>query len=129
MGRRRLLVAGLRGRPYGDRGQLAVEFAGLLPVVLVTIAVLWQAALTGYAFVLAGNAADRAARAAATGEACGQAGREHLPGGWTARISCGRDGDMVRAEVAVRVPVLFPGGADFPLEISGRAGAAREARP
>ncbi|WP_371258623.1 pilus assembly protein, partial [Streptomyces sp. CC53] len=112
---------------------LAVEFAGMAPAILVTVVVLWQAALTGYAFVVSGNVADKAARAAATvdsgggrGAACRQSGGENLPDGWTARIDCTVDGDMVRADVGVRVPVLFPGGVDFPLEIRGRAAAAKE---
>ncbi|MFE1297384.1 hypothetical protein [Streptomyces sp. NPDC058731] len=116
-----------------DRGQVVIEFTSMVPVILVTIALLWQAVLTGYAFVLAGNAADKAARAGATADAgesrdraCQRAGREDLPGGWTARIDCRTDGDMFEAETHVDVPVLFPGGIDFPLTITSKAAAAKE---
>ncbi|WP_236240189.1 TadE/TadG family type IV pilus assembly protein [Streptomyces sp. CC228A] len=124
----------VRDRRHADRGQLAVEFAGMVPTILVTMAVLWQCALTGYAFVLSGNVADKAVRAGATADtwresrdqACERGGREDLPGGWTARIDCRADGDMVTADVEVRVPVLFPGGVDFDLGIDSRSSAVKE---
>ena len=81
----------------GDQGALTVEFAGMAPIVLVTLALLWQCVLIGYTFSLAGNAADEAARAAtgaaAYGDpqgACETAAREHLPAKWRApsSISC-----------------------------------------
>ncbi|MCG3041516.1 TadE/TadG family type IV pilus assembly protein [Streptomyces fenghuangensis] len=120
--------------PRDDRGQVAVEFASMAPIILVTLVLLWQAALVGYAFSLAGNAADKAVRAGATtdtwrqsrNQACDRAGREDLPDTWTATIRCYEDGDMVEAVVRVKVPVLFPGGVDFPLWISGRTAAAKE---
>ncbi|MEV5984526.1 pilus assembly protein [Streptomyces sp. NPDC052051] len=114
---------------------MTIEFTTMAPIILVTIALLWQAALTGYAFVLAGNAADKAARAGATADglspdqACRRAGREDLPGGWSADIGCHAEGDMVKVDVGVRVPVLFPGGVNFPLRITSRAAAPRESRP
>ncbi|MFF9816236.1 hypothetical protein [Streptomyces sp. NPDC014006] len=113
---------------------MAIEFTSMAPIILVTIVLLWQAALTGYAFVLAGNVADKAARAGATADtvqespdqACRRAGREDLPGGWTARIDCRPDGDMFLVEAHVDVPVLFPGGMNFPLTITSKAAAAKE---
>ena len=109
---------------------MTIEFTSMAPIILVTIVLLWQAALTGYAFVLAGNVADKAARAGATADtgldaACGRAGRENLPGGWNAQISCYPDGDMVKADVTVDVPLLFPGGVNFP-GIRSKAAAAKE---
>nr|WP_240205014.1 hypothetical protein [Streptomyces tsukubensis] len=64
-------------------------------MILLTIGLLWQAALTGYTFSLAGNAADEAARAGAVGggSACADAARRTLPGNWQgAEISCRADG-------------------------------------
>ncbi|MER7398011.1 TadE/TadG family type IV pilus assembly protein, partial [Streptomyces sp. NPDC000151] len=49
-----------------DRGQVAVEFLGMLPLILVTLVLLWQCALVGFTYTLAGNAADQAARAGAS---------------------------------------------------------------
>ncbi|MGW9435848.1 TadE family protein [Streptomyces sp. NPDC055607] len=118
-----------RDRVHDDRGQLSVEFTGTLPLILLTLAVLWQCALVGYTFVLAGNAADRGVRAAAasgdTGD-CDSVGREDLPQEWHATISCSSGGDLVTATVSVPVPILFPGGPSLPISVDGRAAAAKE---
>ena len=88
--------APLRAR-LDDRGQVTVEFTGMVPLILVTLALLWQVVLVGYTFTLAGDAADeaRAATAAhAGGErpgGCAAAARERAAGRlagrrtWTAR--------------------------------------------
>jgi hypothetical protein len=99
-----------------DRGQSVIEFTGMVPIILVTLAVLWQSALVGYTFVLAGNAADK-----------GVAAEEDLTGGWSATVDCGPDGDLYTAEVALEVPLLFP-GVNLPITVEGRAGAATEWR-
>lgn len=129
------------GRPSGgsrprlpragdDSGQAAVEFTGTLPVILVTLALLWQAALIGYTFSLAGNAADKAARAGAVGgpAACREALREDLPGAWDAAADCPPPGGegLYRVSVRVSVPVLFPGAVNFPFEVPAEAAATAE---
>lgn len=118
-------------RLRGDRGQSVIEFTGMVPIILVTMVLLWQAALVGYTFVLAGNAADKAARAgtATDGDlnaACNRAGQEDMPGSWSYRISCGQDGDLVKAEADLEVPLLFPGAFNLPITVPGRAAAATE---
>ncbi|MFV0128069.1 TadE/TadG family type IV pilus assembly protein [Streptomyces sp. HMX112] len=113
---------------WGDRGQAAVEFTGMVPVVLGTCVLLWQAALVGYTYSLAGNAADEAARVGAVSGAgaCQAAAQQHLPTAWTAQTSCADGGaDLYRAEVSLPVPVLFP-GFDIPVPVTGEASAARE---
>ncbi|RKN46980.1 TadE/TadG family type IV pilus assembly protein [Streptomyces hoynatensis] len=122
-----------RGRllPRGERGSVVVEFAGLFPLILVMMAVIWQCILIGYTFSLAGNAADEGARAAAGAEgdaaaACAAAAREHIPGSWDVDVSCPLVGHVRRANVDVHVPVLFPGAFNLPVTISGSAGAAEE---
>ncbi|MER8044848.1 TadE/TadG family type IV pilus assembly protein [Streptomyces sp. NPDC094032] len=111
-----------------DRGQVAVEFVGMLPLILLTLVLLWQCVLVGYTFTLAGNAADEAARAGAVGDDCGAAAKRHLEGAWAAKASagCARDGGLVRATVTLRVPVLFPGAVSFPFDVKGEAGAVWE---
>ncbi|WP_372454296.1 TadE/TadG family type IV pilus assembly protein [Streptomyces tardus] len=54
-----------------DRGQATVEFLGMLPLILLVLVLCWQFVLVGYTFVLAGNAADKGARAAGGGPARG----------------------------------------------------------
>ncbi|MEU5023010.1 AAA family ATPase [Streptomyces milbemycinicus] len=117
----------------GDRGQVAVEFLGVLPLVLVVLAVIWQFVLLGYTYSLAGNSADKAARAGAAvggdAGACQEAALKDLPSAWqeSAEITCGQGSDGVwKATVKVHVPVLFPGAADFPWPVTGTAGAVDE---
>lgn len=115
-----------------DRGQVTVEFVGMLPIVLVVLALMWQFVLIGYTFTLAGHAADRGAREAAVGGDCAGEAGEDLPGAWrsSARIDCGAGGGsgMVAVTVGLKVPVLFPGGANLPMTVTGRAGAVKEER-
>ncbi|MFH8365889.1 CpaE family protein [Streptomyces sp. NPDC018031] len=120
------------GRKRGDRGQVTVEFLGVLPLILAVLVVLWQCVLIGYTYSLAGNAADQGARAAAaTGggaAACREAAREDLPSAWRehADTDCREQGGLWKATVRVKVPAVFPGAVDFPWTVTGTAGAAKE---
>ncbi|MFD3519648.1 TadE/TadG family type IV pilus assembly protein [Streptomyces sp. NPDC058653] len=119
-------------RPRGDRGQAAVEFTAMVPIILITAVMLWQAALVGYTFSLAGNAADEAVRAATVAEAyemeaaCEEAGERRLPDAWESDINCYQDGELIEAEVNLDVPLLFPGSLSVPIEIPGRSAAVKE---
>ncbi|MER5274745.1 TadE family protein [Streptomyces sp. NPDC002809] len=124
---------GRRRRTRSDRGQTAIEFVGTLPLILVTLAVMWQAGLVCYTWVLAGNAADKGVRAAAVAEsspesACRQAVREDVPDAWdTTALRCGGGfGDLVTAKVRVKVPLIFPGVFNVPWYATGDAKAKRE---
>jgi pilus assembly protein CpaE len=118
---------GAAARRWNDRGQAAVEFAGTLPLILITLGLLWQAALTGYTFALAGNAADAAARTGAVGGDCAAAAADTLSGAWSGpAVQCGAEGGLYRARVALRVPVFFPGGPSLSLTVDGEAAAADE---
>ncbi|MFF1677368.1 CpaE family protein [Streptomyces sp. NPDC058256] len=138
-GRRRKSSPSDRGalalrRKGGDRGAVTLEFAGMFPLLLVVMTILWQCVLYGYSYSLAGNAADEAARAATAayavdgdvGGACQAAGSEHLPGAWDgAQIGCTPTGSLMSATVSVQVPLFFP-GFDAGWTVSGEAGAALE---
>lgn len=117
-----------------DRGAVTLEFAGMFPLLLVVMTILWQAALYGYTYSLAGNAADEAARAAAAaaaingdvGGACRTAGSSDLSGAWQdADIQCNEAGPVMRATVVAQVPLFFP-GFDANWEVRAQAGAATE---
>ncbi|MEV5505798.1 TadE/TadG family type IV pilus assembly protein [Streptomyces orinoci] len=122
-----------------DRGQTSVEFLGLLPLILLVLAILWECVLAGYTYTLAGDAADRGARQGAAAEpdgdqaACRQAALAKLGDAWRAGAQppdCHPDGpDLYRARVTLKVPVLFPALGQFPLTVSGEASAAREPAP
>lgn len=115
-----------RRRGAGDRGQVAVEFVGMVPLILLLVAAVWECVLIGYAFSLAGNAADEAARAGAVkgyGECVAAAGK-YIGGAWDMDVECGPSGQLYKATVTLKIPVLFPGlgfGA-----IDGTGGAAME---
>ncbi|MHC3468075.1 pilus assembly protein [Streptomyces sp. 7R007] len=119
-----------------DRGQVTVEFLGMAPTIIVTLVVLWQLVLVGYAFSLAGNAADEAVRAGTAAEGdrdgkCREAGLSKLSGAWRegADAGCTTGGGYVRADVGIKVPVLFPGAISLPFTVHGHAGAVEEAKP
>ncbi|MFH8294832.1 CpaE family protein [Streptomyces sp. NPDC018059] len=128
---------GLRRRAAtGDRGAVTLEFAGMFPLLLAVMAILWQCALYGYTYSLAGNAADEAARAATAAYAvgaggagaCSEAAKEHLPDAWQdAEVSCTDEGPVWKAHVSVDVPVFFP-GFDAGWRVDGEAGAAKEGK-
>lgn len=111
----------------GDRGQVAVEFVGMVPLILLLVAAVWECVLIGYAFSLAGNAADEAARAGAVhgGGACDAAARRHVGGAWTMRVTCDPSGDVYKATVELNLPVFFP-GLDIGTPITGVGGSSQE---
>ncbi|MEU3335671.1 TadE/TadG family type IV pilus assembly protein [Streptomyces sp. NPDC002144] len=120
----------------GDSGQVAIEFLGMTPLIIVTLVVLWQLVLVGYAYTLAGNAADegvRAGTAAHRGErfgVCEQAALKDLSASWrggTTVDQCGGTG-FVTADVSIRVPLLFPGAVSVPITVHGHAGAVEEVK-
>ncbi|MDX2296151.1 MULTISPECIES: TadE/TadG family type IV pilus assembly protein [Streptomyces] len=105
-------MAGPRAR--GDRGQVALEFTGMVPLILLTLALLWQVVLVGYGYTLAANAADEAARACAVDGDGAAAGARHLGGAWQGSATCsGPAGGMVTAVATVQIPILFPGLGAF----------------
>ncbi|MGW1253913.1 AAA family ATPase [Streptomyces sp. NPDC002513] len=121
-------------RKGGDRGAVTLEFAGMFPLLLVVMALLWECVLYGYTYSLAGNAADEAARAATAAQAvqgdaagaCRSAGAAHLPDAWRgADIRCGQEGPVMKATVRAQVPLFFPGVNPGWL-VEGSAGAALE---
>ncbi|MFF5020047.1 TadE family protein [Streptomyces sp. NPDC001165] len=126
----------MTGRPGGDRGQVSIEFLGMTPLIILTLVLMWQCVLVGYAYTLAGNAADEGVRAGTAahrgGErqaACEAAGLKHLTGAWKggASVRCSPSG-YVTADVRVKVPLLFPGSIDFPVTVHGHAGAVEEVK-
>ena len=103
-GRRMRRAAEARGSDAGPRGragpgQTVIEFVGVVPLILLLLVALWQCALVGYTFVLAGNAADEGARAGAAAErrrGRRRAGRRpctELPSSSTGHRVPGEDGD------------------------------------
>ncbi|GGU36261.1 hypothetical protein GCM10010289_66640 [Streptomyces violascens] len=106
-----------------DRGQTVIEFVGVVPLILLLLVALWQCALVGYTFVLAGNAADEGARAGAAAEgdavgACRAAALHEVPAALQGALpECAPDGAMYRAKVTLKIPILIPGVLNsFPVD-------------
>ncbi|MFD7746420.1 TadE family protein [Streptomyces sp. NPDC059698] len=126
----------LRDRRGRDRGQTAVEFLGMTPFIILIMLVLWECALIGYTFSLAGNAADVGARKGSGAEfgswaACQEGAKKDLPDAWAenADVSCRPGGSLYEATVKLKVPVLVPGLFDLDAEIEGEAGSPMEEQP
>ncbi|MFF1836022.1 TadE family protein [Streptomyces sp. NPDC058231] len=118
-----------------DRGQTAIEFLGVTPLIILLMIALWQCALIGYTFSLAGNAADEGAHKGAITEfrrdtACRSAALEDLPRAWrtSARPECTADDSsgLYRAEVKLKVPILVPGILNWHFPVTGTAASPLE---
>ncbi|MEE1741797.1 TadE family protein [Streptomyces sp. BE147] len=122
----------VRGRDR-DRGQTAIEFLGMTPFIILIMLVLWECALIGYTWSLAGNAADVGARKGSGAEyaqsrACKKGAKEHLPDAWRdgVKITCKSSRELYKADVKLKVPVLVPGLFDLDVKITGHAGSPLE---
>jgi len=95
------------GHLTSSRGQASVELVVLLPVIVVVLAVAYQALLAGQAVWEARVAARAAARAHAFGGDAAAAARAHLRRGLERglRVRPASDGDV---RVSVRVPTVLP---------------------
>lgn len=109
-----------RPRRRADRGVTAVEFAGWLPLLVLTALVGLQLGFAGYAVQQASSAARAAARVAAqqeTEDRFEEAGRaamsDWLDSSFVPEESCPPSGDgvaTVRAEVEIPSVLPFVGG-------------------
>lgn len=64
---RRISVRQSHGKPAAEQGQVRVKSLGV-PIVLLTVAIIWQLGLWGVTATLTSHAADEAARAAGIGD-------------------------------------------------------------
>jgi hypothetical protein len=110
-------------REAHEQGQASVEFVGLLPVIAIVGALVWQAAVAGQTIWLAGAAARAAARAAAVGGDAGAAARGALPPRLERGLAVTRN-PRGEVRVAVRVPSVLTGGSLT--TISSRAAFPRQ---
>ncbi|MCF3105637.1 pilus assembly protein [Streptomyces roseoverticillatus] len=128
--------ARLAVRTHRDHGQVSVEFLGILPLIILVLLALWECALAGYTYTLAGDAADKGARKGAVARAgresgvCRDAALNSLSGDWrdSAAVTCHDDfgPGLYRAKVELEVPVVFPGLGGLGFTVTGEAAAAKE---
>ncbi|GGT52640.1 TadE/TadG family type IV pilus assembly protein [Streptomyces purpureus] len=103
-----------RTRRAGDRGQVAVEYLGFLPILLLLALVGVQMGLAAYAAQQAGTAARVAARTAThdgTDMSPKRAGEEAVSDWLDVDVRVARPwgGDEVEARATVRIPSVIPG--------------------
>lgn len=105
-----------------ERGQAAVELLGAVPVVIALGVALSQLLATGYAALLAANAAEAGALALAANADAERSVRGALPGwsraGASVRVRAGR------ITVRLRPPSFLP-GIGRALEVTSTASVAR----
>jgi hypothetical protein len=106
-------------RKRGEAGSASLELIGVLPFLLLTIAVAAQLGIAGASLWSAGIAARAGARAAVVGGSAAAAARAALPPAL-------RDGARVDSagavSVEVPVPVLIPGMPDVGVTAKTRLG-------
>ncbi|MFF9338559.1 MULTISPECIES: TadE/TadG family type IV pilus assembly protein [unclassified Streptomyces] len=95
----------------GDRGQVALEYLGFLPVLLLVGLAGLQLGLASYAAQQAGTAARAAARAESDDDettSAGAAAAAAVSGWITTRVGGGPSGDEYTATVTVDIPKVVP---------------------
>jgi hypothetical protein len=105
-------------RPPGERGQASVELLGAVPALLILGLVAFQLLALGYAAVLAGNAAEAGALAAAGGADARDAARAAVPGWQHGRMKVEVDDQQVSVHMRPPSPIAR---VEEALEVSASA--------
>ena len=113
----------------GQQGSVLVETAALGGLVLLVVLVVVQAALAGFASLVAAHAARAGARAQAVGGDVVGAVEAEVPASWTDDLTVTEANAAV--EVSIGVPALVPGADAFAVTgfaaIPGETSASDEA--
>ncbi|MFI6035240.1 TadE/TadG family type IV pilus assembly protein [Streptomyces sp. NPDC051315] len=108
---------GVRGRCQAarDRGQVALEYLGFLPILLAVALAAVQLGLVAYAAQQAGTAARAGARSASLDEGVQGACRNAVSSWLADGTSCSPAdlGDEVQVTSSVTIPSVIPGIGDF----------------
>ena len=91
-----------------ERGAAALEFVGVLPLLIFAMLVALQFGVAGWAVVSTGEAARAAARAATLGQDPNAAAQGALPGVLSGTVSGHAVAEGRRYSVTVKVPTLLP---------------------
>jgi len=92
-----------------DRGQVAIEYLGFLPILLIVGMAVVQLGLIAYAAQQAGTAARAGARAASLDKSA-QDGCVNAISDWLS-VTCvpAQNGDTVTVTATVKIPSIVPG--------------------
>lgn len=96
-------------RTARDRGQVAIEYLGFLPILLIVGMAVVQLGLIAYTAQQAGTAARAGARAASLAKSA-QDGCVNAISDWLS-VTCGaaQNGDTVTVTATVQIPSIVPG--------------------
>ncbi|WP_438272518.1 TadE/TadG family type IV pilus assembly protein [Streptomyces bobili] len=106
---------GAGGRRGRDRGQVALEYLGFLPILLLVALAAVQLGLIAYAAQQAGTAARAGARSASLDEGAGGACQSAVSSWLADGTSCASEdlGEEVRVTSSITIPSVIPGIGDF----------------
>ncbi|MFF8906838.1 TadE/TadG family type IV pilus assembly protein [Streptomyces olivaceoviridis] len=93
-------------RPGRDRGQVAIEYLGFIPVLLIVGLAGIQLGAVAYAAEQAGTAARAGARAASLDQSYAQACADAVSGGLEVSCSSAPGGDSVTVTATVHIPTV-----------------------
>ncbi|MFI1162513.1 TadE/TadG family type IV pilus assembly protein [Streptomyces sp. NPDC020801] len=93
-----------------DRGQVAIEYLGFIPILMLVAMAAIQLGLVAYTAQQAGTAARAGARAASLGMSAQQGCQEAVADSLTRRTICGeaRGGDTVTVTATISIPSIIP---------------------
>ncbi|MHB9859403.1 TadE/TadG family type IV pilus assembly protein [Streptomyces sp. YIM S03343] len=97
------------GRRRRDRGQVAIEYLGFIPILLLVGLAAIQLGVAAYAAQQAGTAARAGARAASLREDAGAACAQAVSGRLAVTCESSGGGDTVTVTSHVTIPPVFPG--------------------
>jgi len=99
------------GHRHRDCGQVAIEYLGFIPVLMLVAVAVVQIGLVAYAAQQAGTAARAGARAASLGQDAGQACARAVSSGLAGGTSCpaAYGSSEVTVTAAVPIPSIVPG--------------------
>lgn len=117
-----------RLRLRAETGQTTVEFAGLAGLIFMLAFVLWQFALLGYTFVLAGHSARAGARAQAVGAKVEDAARKPVTGAWRHGMTVTVSADKRHVKSCLPMPVIVP-GVDVGIDVCSTQATVVEDQP
>ncbi|MER5937638.1 TadE/TadG family type IV pilus assembly protein [Streptomyces sp. NPDC001928] len=101
-----------RRRSRRDRGQVAIEYLGFIPILILVAMAGIQVGLIAYTAQQAGTAARAGARAASLDPGTAQEGCQNAVSSWLAEgTDCGEapGGDQVTVTATVDIPSIVPG--------------------
>ncbi|MFF0114125.1 TadE/TadG family type IV pilus assembly protein [Streptomyces prasinus] len=103
--------AGEERTRHRDRGQVAIEYLGFLPVLIIVAMAAVQLGLIAYTAQQAGTAARAGARSASLDKAAGPACTVAVSSWLAGRTECGEPGggDVVTVTATIDIPSIVPG--------------------